>query len=60
MLGIIFFMKTSNKRELQQKTLNHSSDIKFKDFLKVYKDCSKEPFSFLANDTSLPVNNSLR
>ena len=32
-----FIMKISNKRELQQTELNHSSDIDFKDFMKIYK-----------------------
>ena len=32
-----FIMKIPNKRELQQITLNHSSDIVFKDFMKIYK-----------------------
>ena len=32
-----FFMKFPNKRELQQIALNHSSDIDFKDFMKIYK-----------------------
>ena len=30
-----FIMKISNKRELQQIALNHSSDICFKDFIKI-------------------------
>ena len=38
-----FVMKTLNKRELQQIALNHSSDIDFKDFIKIYKECTKEP-----------------
>ena len=29
-------MKITNKRELQQITINHSSDIEFKDFIKIY------------------------
>ena len=33
-----FIMKIPNKRELQQITLNHSSDIDFKDFMKIYKN----------------------
>ena len=33
----IFIMKIPNKRELQQIALNHSSDIDFKDFMKIYK-----------------------
>ena len=32
-----FIMKIPNKRELQQIDLNHSSDIDFKDFMKIYK-----------------------
>ena len=30
-----FIMKIPNKRELQQIALNHSSDIDFKDFMKI-------------------------
>ena len=48
-----FIMKILNKRELQQIALNHSSDIDFKDFMKIYKKCTKEPYSFLVNDTTL-------
>ena len=33
-----FIIKIPNKRELQHITLNHSSDIDFKDFMKIYKD----------------------
>ena len=32
-----FIMKIPNKRDLQQIALNHSSDIDFKDFIKIYK-----------------------
>ena len=32
-----FIMKVPNKRELQQISLHHSSDIDFKDFMKIYK-----------------------
>ena len=32
-----FIMKIPNKRELRQIPLNHSSDIDFKDFMKIYK-----------------------
>ena len=46
-----FIMKIPNKRELQQITLNHSSDIDFKDFINIYKKCTAEPYSFLINDT---------
>ena len=55
-----FIMKIPNKRELQQIASNHSSDIEFKDFMKLYKDNTKDPFSFLVNDTTLPSDNPLR
>ena len=55
-----FIMKILNKRELQQIALNHSSDIDFKDFMKIYKECTKEPYSFLVNDTTLQSDNPLR
>ena len=37
-----FIMKIPNKRELQQIALNNSSDIDFKDFIKIYKKCTAE------------------
>ena len=49
-----FITQIANKRELQQTALNHSSDIDFKDFVKIYKKCTAEPYSFLVNDTTLP------
>ena len=55
-----FIMKIPNKRELRQIALNHSSDIDFKDFMNIYKKCTKEPYSFLVNDTTLPSDNPLR
>ena len=55
-----FIMEIPNKRELQQVALNHSSDIDFKDFMKIYKKYTKEPYSFLVNDTTLPSDDPLR
>ena len=52
-------MKTPNTGKLQQIASNYSPDIEFKDFMKFYKDHSKEPFSFLVSDTTLPSNNPL-
>ena len=53
-------MKIPNKRELQQTALNHSSDISSKDFIKIHKECTAEPYSFLVNDTTLASDNPLR
>ena len=55
-----FIMKIPSKRELQQIASSHSSDIDFKDFMKLYKDYTKEPYSFLVNDAILSSDNPLR
>ena len=49
---IISSRKFLKKSELQQIASNHSSDIDFKDFMKLYKKYTKEPYSFLVNDTT--------
>ena len=53
-------MKVPNKRELQQISLNHSSDIDFKNFIRVYKKYTAKPHFFLVNDATLPPENPLR
>ena len=53
-------MKIPNKREHQKVASNHSSDIDLKDFMKLYKDYTKEPFSFLVDNTALSSDNPLR
>ena len=45
-----FIMKFLNKRELKQAASNHLSDIDFEDFMKLYKDYTKESYSFLLNN----------
>ena len=55
-----FIMKISNKRELQQVASNHSPDFEFKDFMMLFKDYTKEPYSFLMHDTTFPSDNPLR
>ena len=41
-------MKNPRRRELQQIASNHSSEIEFKDFMKLYKEYTKEPYSFFS------------
>ena len=53
-------MTIHNKRELRNITINHSADNDYKDFLKIYKNCTKEPYSFLTIDTTLPVDDSMK
>ena len=53
-------MKIQNKRELQQIAIDHSADIDYKDFLKICRNRTNEPYSFLTIDTTLPANNPKR
>ena len=53
-------MKINNKRELQNIAINHSADIDYKDFIRIYRECTKEPFNFMTIDTTLRASNSLR
>ena len=39
-------MKIHNKRELQNIAFNHSVDIDYKDVLNIYRNCTKELYSF--------------
>ena len=53
-------IKINNKRELQNIAINHSADINHKGFVKIYRQCTKEPHSFLTTDTTLPASDPLR
>ena len=39
-------MKINNRKEFQNIAINHSADIDYKDFVKIYSDASKNPFFF--------------
>ena len=54
-----FIMKIINKRELQQIESNHWYDTEFKELMKLYKEYTKEPFSFLVSNASLSSDNLL-
>ena len=53
-------MKIPNKREFQQIAIDHSSNINTKNFIRIYKKCTDEPYSFLVNDTTLSSDDPLR
>ena len=53
-------MKINNRRELQNIAFNHSADIDSKDFTKIYRECTRESYSFSTIDTTLPSSNPLR
>ena len=39
-------MKINDRKVLQNIAINHSADIDYKDFIKIYKECTKEPYFF--------------
>ena len=53
-------MKINNRRELQNIAINHSADIDFQDFMKIYRKCRKEQHNFVTIDTTLPASDPLR
>ena len=53
-------MNIPNKRELQQISFNHSSDVDFEDFMNLYKKCTAKSYSVLVIDTTLASDYSSR
>ena len=53
-------MTIHHRRKLQQIAINHSADLEYKDFLKMYINYTKEPHSFLTIITTLPADNPMR
>ena len=51
-------MTINKKRDLQNIAINHS--INYQDFIKIYRECVKEPYNFLTIYTTLPSTNPLR
>ena len=52
--------KINNKTELQNIAINYSADIDYGNFMKIYRECTKEPYNSLTIDTTLPASNPLR
>ena len=50
-------MDVSNNREFQQITFNHSSDIRFQDFLNLYKKCTAKKYLFSVTGNTLASDN---
>ena len=44
-------IKIGNKKELKSIAEENSGHLDFKDFLKTYNSCTKEPYSFMLVDT---------
>ena len=55
-----YIMKISNQIELSNIAQNHTSDIVYKDFLKMHRNYTKKPYDFFTIDNTLPSDNSLK
>ena len=55
-----FILNINNRRELQNIAINHSADIDYNDFVRIYRECTRKPYSFLTIDTTLPASDPLR
>ena len=53
-------MQINSKRELQNVAINHSADIDYQDFMKIYRERARKPYNFLTIDITLPASNSLK
>ena len=53
-------MNINNKRELQNIAINHSAHIDYNDFVNIYRECTKELYSFLTIGTTLPASDPLK
>ena len=53
-------MKINNQKELWNIGDGHSTNIDYQDFMKIYRECTKEPYNFLTIDTKLPASDPLR
>ena len=57
---LYLIMKINNRKELQNIAFNHSADIDYKDFVKIYRECTRKLYSFLTIDTTLPPSDLLK
>ena len=53
-------MKIKNKKELQNIANDNSGDVDFKDFLKIYNNCTSESYSFMIIDNTLSSGDPTR
>ena len=53
-------LKINNNKNLQNIAINNFADIDHKDFIRIYRECTKKPFNFLTIDTTLAASSPLR
>ena len=53
-------MKIRSRKELKNIAEKNSGDVDFKDFLKIYNECTGEPYSFMIIDTMTSGDGAMR
>ena len=53
-------MKINNRKKLQNIAINVLTDIDCNNFVRIYRECTRKPYSFLTIDTTLPASDFLR
>ena len=53
-------MKINNRKELQNIAIKDSADINHNNFARIYRECTRKPYSFLTIDATLPASDPLR
>ena len=53
-------MKINSRKELQNIAANILAHIDYNNFVRIYKECTRKPYSFLTIDTMLPASDPLR
>ena len=55
-----FVMKIKKQKRITKSAINHSADIDYNAFVRIYGECIRKLYSFLTIDTKLPANDPLR
>ena len=53
-------MKINSRKELQNIAANILPHIDYNDFVRIYEECTRKPYSFLTIDTMLAVSDPPR
>ena len=55
-----FILKINNRKELQNIGINHSADIDYNDFERIYRGFTRKPYSSITIDTTSPASDPFR
>ena len=56
----LFDYENQQQKRITKCHINHSTDIDYNDFVRIYRECTRKAYSFLTIDTTLPTSDPLR